>query len=162
MDIAVADPRIWRLEELAAILHHQLSAPVEFDLGTVEEGAGQRLTMLTCGEGLLLRSFADLLHHPHPPVELLQLTKQFAKACWQHPDSPLPAEVAMLLYFASIAVALARCGQRITSLGDEALRPVFDWFARQPWVDEATRSLLSEGLGALVPLESIAPGAERT
>ncbi len=159
MDIGVADPRIWRPEELAAIARHQLSAPVQFDLGAVEGRISEKLKAVTSGEGLLLRSLDDLLHHPHPPVELLELTKQFAKACWHHPDSPLPPEVAALLYCASIAVALVRCGERITSRDDAELRQHFTWFLQQSWVDEATESLFREAIDALGPPEPIPGGA---
>jgi len=146
MDFAVGDRRTWRPEELGPILRHQLAAPVQFDLGNLEEGLAARLRTLSSAEGLLLKSYAELLHHPHPPLELLRLCKQFARACWSHPDSPLPQEIAMLLYFASIAVALIRCGERITGLDDDALRRNFDWFLLQPWVDEATRYLFEEAL----------------
>lgn len=138
--------RPWRREELGAILRHQLSAPVEFDLTSLGRGVARKLKMLGSTSGLLLNSFDALLHHPNPPLELLLLTKQFAKANRDHPDSPLPREVATVLYFASITVALIHCGERITSLDDEPLRRGIEWAIALPWIDSRTRALLQQGL----------------
>jgi hypothetical protein len=127
----------WRPDELGAILRHQLTAPVRFDLGRPAR-AGRRV-----------RSFADLLHHPRPPLALLTMTKEFAKANRSHPDRPLPEPVAALLYFASILVARLRRGRRITDLGDAALCRGLRWGVGQPWVDAAVRRLFREGLDRL-------------
>ena len=137
--------RTWKPEELSAILDHQLSAAVQFDLRGLDEPAASKLRALTEARGLLGASFADLLHHPDPPVELLQLTKLFAKACGSHPDSPLPREIAQVLYFVSIAVAMMRYETMITALGEDALRSGLTWVIDQPWVDEGTRSLCRRG-----------------
>ena len=144
MDLGHAGQRLWRTEELGAILRHQLSAPVQFDLAGIDQALAGKLRNLTEAEGLLLQSFSDLLHHPAPPVELLILLKDFAKACRNHPDSPLPQEIATLLYLASIAVAMMRACQRITALDDEALRDGVQWLVDQTWVDDRTGSLFRE------------------
>ena len=146
MDLGAAGERLWRTEELEAILRHQLSAAVQFDLARIDQSLAGKLRNLTEAEGLLLHSFSDLLHHPNPPVELLILLKDFAKACRNHPDSPLPEEIATLLYFASIAVAMMRACRRITALDDEALRDGVQWLTNQTWLDDKTRSLLQEFL----------------
>ena len=149
MAVDEAAQRVWRPEELGAIFQHQLSAPVELDLGNLEPGLGPKLRMLASSQGLLLNSFRDLLQHPNPPIELLRLTKEFAKACRDHPESPLPPEIATVLYYASITVALTRCGRRISGLDDAALRGGLEWAVSQPWVDESTRALLQQGLDSL-------------
>ena len=149
IDLSAARSQVWKPEELGAVLGHQLSAPVEFDLGGLDQGMPRKLGTLASAEGLLLKSFDDLLHHPNPPVELLELTKEFAKSHKNHPDSPLPWEVATLLYFGSIVVAMMRCNTRITELDDGALRSGVAWAIEQPWVDQRTRSLFEEGLGFL-------------
>ncbi len=144
-----AEDRVWRPEELGPILKHQLSVPVQFDLGSLDADLAAKLSSLAAAQGLLIRSFDDLLHHPHPPVELLTLTKQFAKAMVEHPESPLPREVGRLLYFASITVALIRCGQRISGLDNASLKAGLRWCLEQNWVDERTRALLKEGIDFL-------------
>lgn len=139
----------WSEAELGAVFKHQLSAPVECDLSSLSRQAAQNLRKATASQGLLLKSFGDLLGHPNPPIELLQLTKQFAKASRNDQDSSLPPEIATVLYFASIAAALARCGQRITQLEDDAMRDGFIWCRDQAWMDDGTRELFVEGLNAL-------------
>src|SRR5580698_754730 len=72
--------RLWRPEELGAIFRHQMSAPVLVDLGGYDPGTAGRLKTLSDAQSLLLKSFSDLFHHLAPPLELLELTKNFARA----------------------------------------------------------------------------------
>jgi len=144
--LASSQQRAYRPEELAAILQDRLSAPVEFDMSAFREGVANRLKSLSSGEGLLLKSFRDLFEHPNPPVELLDVARLYAKACSMHPESHLPPQVAKALYFASIAVAMVRCGGRITSLDREKLAASFRWFEKQPWVDQGLRTIFGEAL----------------
>jgi hypothetical protein len=146
MDVGTESRRVWRPEELGAILRHQMSAAVLFDISSLKPSVAPKLKALSEAEGLLVRSFNDLLQHPNPPIELLQLTKEFAKANRDHPESPLPQEIASVLYFGSIAAALVRCGERITRLDDAPLRKGMQWVIDQPWVDTAMRSLAEAGL----------------
>ena len=145
--------RLWRPEELTAIFRHQMSAPILVDLGGFDPATAARLKTLSNAQSLLLRSFSDLFHHPVPPLELLSLTKDFAKANMDHPESTLPQEVAAALYYASIASALVRLDTRISQLNDSDLRRGLLWAKDQPWVDSQTRSIL------LAALEKIASGA---
>ena len=128
---------VWRTDELAAILQHQLAAPLEVDLG----GKSNRADAGSSADSGL-KTFADLLKHPHPPIELLSLTKQFAKRSRKHADSPLPPEIATILYLASIAAAIVRCRHRLTALDDASLRTKMAWAAEQVWVDDWLRSLI--------------------
>ncbi len=135
---------LWDPAELGTILKHQLAAPLEFDVLGL---GGDQLRELRarCSAPAEIRSFGDLLHHPRPPVELLELTKQFAKAGYGHSERPLPDEVAAVLYVASIVAALMRCGKRITRLGDEGIRFGVERALRQPWLDPSIRELLETG-----------------
>jgi len=153
MGLGEADPEMWKPEELGAILRHQLSAPVDFDLRYLGSEAVERFGAIGMPSDPPIESFHDLLHHPRPPVELLRLTKEFARACRSRPDSLLPDDVAAMLYVLSIVVALTKCGQRITGLDDQALRHSLDWTLEQSWVDEATRELLNEGFQSLSSAE---------
>lgn len=139
---------LWEQSELGAILRHQLNTPVSLELrgppatpglsgGTSRAPAPAALT------------FGQLLHHRAPPLEVLRQVKDYAKANRDHPQSLLPSEVATLLYYASIAVALARHGVRITRLPDAALRRVFAWAAGRGWVDAPTQLLFEQALRAL-------------
>ena len=144
-----ADEKLWAPEELGAILEHQLSAPLQCDLGRLDDRLPERLKELNSAGDEPVKTFGDLLHHGRPPLELLKLTKRFAKACRNHPDGPLPGEVATVLYFSSIVAAMIKCGRRITRMDDRSLQYSLQWALRQPWLDDATRRMLQEGLIAV-------------
>ena len=133
--LAAGGPVVWRQEEVGAVWRHQLSAPLDVDLERCGVPSASGLT------------FGELLHHPRPSAELLRGVKQFAKACKLVGDGPLPGDVAGMLYFASIAVALLRCGQRISALDDDALRTGLQWARAQAWLDEPTRAIFVEAVG---------------
>ena len=138
---------LWRADELAAIFRHQMSAPVLVDLGTFDPRTATRLRILSEAQGLLLRSFDDLFHHPAPPIELLVLVKDFAKANLDHPESGLPGEIAAALYYTSIAAALVRLDARISHLPDADLQSGLRSILEQAWLDEKTKGLLANALG---------------
>jgi hypothetical protein len=136
---------LWGPDELAAIFEHQLSAPVDFDLSVMGGEPPTDLAAQLARQDPPIASFRDLFGHPHPPVDVLERTKQFAKQCRRRPAGPLPAEIATVLYLLSIVVAMTRGERRISKLDDEALRASLDWALEQPWLDAATRDLLLEG-----------------
>jgi hypothetical protein len=143
--------RLWRPEELAAIFRHQLSAPVLLDLGGYNPATAANVRLLSDAQGLLLKSFSELFQHPTPPLELLELTKNFAKANMNSAECAIPGEVATALYYLSIASALVRLGARITTLEEADLKRGLLWAKSQVWVDDVTRKLLEEALVATEP-----------
>jgi hypothetical protein len=143
--------RLWRPEELSAIFRHQMTAPILVDLGGFDPATAVRLKTLSEAQSLLLKSFSDLFHHPVPPLELLTLTKDFAKANMDHPESSLPQEVAAALYYASIATAAVRLDARISQLKDEELQRGLLWAKDQPWIDSQTREIMVQALKKISP-----------
>jgi hypothetical protein len=143
--------RLWRPEELSAIFRHQMSSPILVDLGGFDPATAGRLKALSEAQSLLLKSFSDLFHHPVPPLELLSLTKDFAKANMDHPESSLPQEVAAALYYASIATAIVRLDFRISQLKDAELQRGLLWAKDQPWIDDQTRAILVQALKKISP-----------
>jgi hypothetical protein len=141
--------RLWRADELGAIFRHQLSAPILVDLGGFDSANAGRLKMLAEAQNLLLKSFSDLLLHATPPVELLRLSKDFAKANMDHPDGSLPKEVAAVLYYASISAALLRLDERISQLKDAELERGLRWARDQHWVNKQIQQLLAEAIEKL-------------
>jgi len=141
--------RLWRANELAAIFRHQISTPMLVDLGGSDPRTAARLQLVSQAQGLLLKSFADLFHHPSPPVELLEMVKDFAKANLDHPESGLPSEIASALYYTSIASALVRLDTRISKLSDAGLQRGLSWTREQGWVDDQTRELLGQALAKI-------------
>ncbi len=161
MDALLDRQQHWEAGELAAILEHQLAAPLEVDLGAVAADVRARMASLA-SRAPSLRTFHDLFHHPEPPVELLDLTKRFAKQCRTQPAGPLPAEIATVLYFLAIAVARFRGGHQLSGLDIESLRGGIEWSLAQHWVDNQTRQLLQQGLSALTAeRETAEQGASR-
>jgi hypothetical protein len=134
----------WKPEELAEILRHQLEAQLLFDLREVDATSGKTAIEREVDAGAL-HSFGDLFRHPKPPVELLRLTKEFAKSSDMRPASPLPSAVATLLYYAAVVAARIRCGERISQLTDDDLRQGVNWALEQAWIDSVMRKLFEEG-----------------
>src|SRR4051812_6588394 len=77
----------WGEEELDLMLLHQLAAPLQFDIELASGELAKKLMDYCAAGNSLPNRFCDLLHSPTPPIELLDLTKQFAKANRGHPDS---------------------------------------------------------------------------
>src|ERR1700691_5262899 len=141
--------RLWRPEELGAIFRHQMSAPILVDLGGIDPATAARLKSLSHAQSLLLTSFLDLFLHPVPPIELLTLTKDFAKGNMDQPESSLPNEVAAVLYYLSIATAFLRLDRRISQLSDAELKRGLLWVTGQPWVESQIQDLFDATLQKL-------------
>jgi len=142
-DWGTPDDRLWEPEEFRAIVEHLLRSPMQFDLAGLDPNVSGKLAWLTESQGLLLKSFGDLLRHRLPPLELLELTKEWAKANRECPESSLPPEVVSVLYYACIAAALVRLGKRITKLSDAQLQTGFAWSASQAWAGDELSQLFS-------------------
>ena len=144
MDLEGQGRQAWLPEDLAAMLAHQLSAPLVFDISRVP-GYSDPSHADEIEDGSRLTNFGELLHHPRPPLDLLRVTKDFAKGSDKREDAPIPSEIATVLYYATILVALSRHGVRITELGDQSLQEAIAWTLRQKWVDERTRLIFIQG-----------------
>ena len=128
------DPFVWNDGDFADVLAHQLRAPLVIDLAKVALGDA---SLHECD----VATFDELLHHPKPNIELLVLCKNFAKAVRVDPNWPLPAEVATVLYLASIAAARIRLDARISSMSDADLRAAVGWAMAKSWIDPRTKSI---------------------
>jgi hypothetical protein len=141
--------RIWSEAELGAILKHQMAIPIAVDLSGQKKAAAQQLIAVCAGQGMLLKSYEDLFEHEHPPFELLKIIKDYAKTCLSAKNSPLPSEVASVLYYATIAAAMVRCRRRISTLTDDKLRKGFKWVLTRPWKDKAISKLVKQAMSSL-------------
>jgi hypothetical protein len=115
----------------AAILRHQLAAPLLPDLLIVPGAQEHRLRQLINARPGV-QSFADQLTHLYPSQELLEAIKNFARQVRDDPANPLHGAPANALYFAAIAAALLRCDIRISKLSNTELREGFTWASQQP------------------------------
>ena len=145
--------RLWRTDELAAIFKHQVSAPMLVDLRGFDPRIATRLQMLGESQGLLLKSFSNLIHHSSPPIELLELVKDFAKANIDRPESGLPSEIASVLYYLSIASALVHLDARISKLMDADLHRGLSWARGQAWLDDPSGQLLVQAMEKISNLQ---------
>src|SRR5437660_535407 len=126
LEVGRDEPR-WRQRDMADLLAHQLRAPLLFDLGRLGSSNEEMVSELSQCGGPRLSNFADLFKHPTPPLELIKLTKNFAKACDTAPEGQLPTEIATILYYASILVARLRHGCWITELKMRDIRRGIKW-----------------------------------
>lgn len=138
------DLSTWTDDELASVLSHQLAAPLASSLDRLDPQIVRHVA-----EAGGIESFGDLLTSPAPPLQLLLLTKRFAKARRHASDSGVPAEISKLLYYASIAAARLRTGQSISELADPQLGQGLRWALVQPWVQEPIRPMLERTLAIL-------------
>jgi RNA polymerase sigma-70 factor (ECF subfamily) len=126
-------------------LQSALTAPAWFETGDLAPPLAARLGAL--GGAPVRTSFAELLRHPAPGVELLSLAKDFAKGNRADPDSPLGPEAATALYYAAIAAARVRHGAAISGQDPAAVRAGLRWVAAQPWVNAEVRALAAAAAG---------------
>src|SRR6476661_9855666 len=136
----------WGDDDLGDILTHQLRMPLLAATGGAPPGASRS------GSQVSFVTFAEALLDPAPELSLLERIKEFAKDCRMNPDSTLPAEVAMILYFGGIVAARLRCGATITSMDDDALRNGVRWVLNRTWLDHDLRPLFMEAERTLGPL----------
>ena len=143
--LASGEKESWQPEELHDILASQLVAELESELDYADPRLTTQFRTLSRAGQPLPRTLGELFRDPRPPTALLTLAKDHAKAAQQQPASGVPRDVALVLYYLSIAAGLVRRDKRITELNDAELRRGFDWALKQPWLVEQARELLAQG-----------------
>jgi hypothetical protein len=143
----VQAPRLWRPEELRTFLRLQITSPLFPDIeGFDPEGAARIESVLAADTYYRgIECFADLFHLFPPPLELLRLTKGFARSQLGNPEALLPQEVASVLYYASMLLAYLRCHEPLNRLNEGALLKGLHWGLEQTWLNSETRALFEEG-----------------
>ena len=144
-----ADRAIWPVEEIRRVFRMQLGARLHLELERCGVCDRDMVLALADQASPPIRSVADLLYHPHPPVDLLWAVKDFAKGRKEDPGAEIAPEVALTLYYGSIAAALTRCGERITSLNDDELMAGMNWVIKQTWLDDRMHNLIGRGMNHL-------------
>jgi hypothetical protein len=139
--------REWDVEDLKAMLRHQLGVPLYLSLGTLSAEVSHELGKWSPEHRLM--TLGQLLQHDRPPLEVLKLIKRFAKMCRSDRDNPLQSEIVMLMYYVSIVTALVRLNQPISVLPPASLKRGLSWLSAQPWMDDEVHVLLNEGLSYL-------------
>ena len=143
----------WTEEDLPAMLRHQMSAPLEFDLSSIELSQSEEATRdktLSAAAGSRIRSFQDLFDAPAPSLALLKWAKDFFKqqagaSAKRRPER----EVAYLMYLLSIVTARVRLRTSITALSEAELLKGITWAAGRKWLDVKTKELCVQARKAL-------------
>lgn len=141
MAMAMDHDPSWSEKELGAMLAHQWSSDLMVDLRGLAGVDVRMVEQLAQAATPPIRTFADLLWHEQPPVQLLNWVKEFAKQAAGHPSRPLPLALSKALYSLTILVARWR-GLRISTQSDTALIRGGAWLLGQTWIDQATRDLV--------------------
>jgi hypothetical protein len=139
-------PEAWQREDLTAMVRHQLSATLEFDLSTLNLDANQQEIVTQSGRGPArsgLRTFGELFQASRPQVDLLRLSQKFFKQrVAQNVKGSPEQKVAYLFYLLSILVARIRAGVRISKLPDPELVCGIRSVLNRPWVAQPLKELL--------------------
>jgi len=75
---------------------------------------------------------------------LLKISKNFAKQPLKEAEDPQLKEIAAAVYYTSYAAGILRHGQRLGGMSRHELAGGFDWALGRLWLDEVTKTLISE------------------
>ncbi|MEF8787801.1 MAG: hypothetical protein V5A84_01910 [Planctomycetota bacterium] len=118
-----------------SVLRRVLSTPLIDRLSNARSHWETALEELCSKQDPPIHTVRDLLLHPFPPVGVLIILKNAAKASRNCPDGPLSDHVSTALYLSAIGIAWLRCGELITTLDIHDLGENLSWAARQSWDD---------------------------
>ena len=147
----------WQPAELGDMLRHCLTAPAsEYlrDLGQSAEFAADSPSECAAVDMTL----GELFQCAQPPLGLLIAVKRTARRLMSPGASDMPAEVHRLIYFASIAAAMARHGERISGSSLDVLRVTWEWLAAESYADDGMQRLFATALERLSGQGGISPG----
>ena len=139
---------LWRDEELADLARCQLDAKLQTELSQNDPILALHVAAHLRAAGLESGSLRDLLRHPQPPQELLELAKSFLKRL-RYSEGAFSAQIASVLYHAVLLVARVQRQERISTLSDASLREGCRWSLQQPWLEPALRQVFEAGLAQL-------------
>jgi hypothetical protein len=140
MELTGAPQELWKPEELGEILSHQLKMSASTDsFGSADQP----------GSDPTAQSLRQLLNDPHPSIDLLNKIRRAAKADCNSDAALLPRDTALVIYYACIAAALVRLGQKISDLDDTKLSQAFSWVLRRRWLDSGLMDLFTQAAAAI-------------
>ena len=137
-------------DEWAELLDDFLGSPIESALRLMSDPDGDGFEAARqAAAGSQIERLYDVFNVSQPPLELLTALKRSARRTTHEEAERFPTEIAGVVYFSSIALALTRLGQRITRLEDDALRDGLRLTLARPWLNETVRSVLQSALDEL-------------
>ncbi|MBI1371342.1 MAG: hypothetical protein GC159_01080 [Phycisphaera sp.] len=135
---------VWTYGQLRDAYRQMLMAPIQH-ISRRLRGTEQHVAILANQASPPIKTFADLVRHSKPPLHLLDLAKNFAKAAF-HTSTSIPAASSLMLYYLVICVAFLRYDKKITSLAEEQLRENIVDRLSEPWIDAGTQQILTQAL----------------
>jgi len=120
-----SEESLWSESDLAAILRHLLETPISAQTGQSHHR----------------QTFGQLLAARRPSLEHLKTVKEFAKSARKDPNLGLPADVATVIYYATLAAARLRCKKAISQLSDAEFRDGIDWTLSRAWLNDSLTPL---------------------
>ena len=135
---------LWAPEELRAMWQHQMRTPVDIDLGGFNAPGAGPLQSSAAMQSFKGKTFSELFADRQPPIEVLKLTKEFAKDTLKQAEEKQLKEIASALYYAAYAAGLLRYQKLIGSMKAEELKPGFSWAVKLSWLDDQTRELIGK------------------
>ena len=136
----------WQDEDLRGLFQHQLDTSLASAFEYPESGESPTLTQLGKSSVPPIVTFADLLKHDQPPLELLHAMRRMARRSAKETSGAIPDEIASVLYFAAIAVARVRLGERISRSDDNVLRYGFEIMMRRAWIGKDLTEVFGQSL----------------
>jgi hypothetical protein len=137
------------IEELGDLLRRHLATPLGDYL---PDNTAKLVDALEQRESLSVGSvitLADLFRLPAPPLRVLEAVRRRARRGLRADSGGIPADVYGVVYFTSIAAAMAGHGKKISKSSDETLRAGFERFAEEPWVEQWLRTMFRTSLECL-------------
>jgi hypothetical protein len=148
MQLAADSEATLSKSELGALLRDCLSSSVRDYLRSA--GNGLEYSADTPSENAAIDiTLADLFQDASPSIGLLIAVKRTARRQMNEGAGDLPADIHHAIYFASIAAALVRCGERISKSSDEVLRVGFERAVGGLHAEYRLRGLLTTAAGLL-------------
>ena len=126
----------WEAADLGSILQHQLAASLRSELQ--EQLSDVKLV-----------SFADLLFHGDPPVDVLRQACDYAESQCLLPGAVLPRPIALVLFYACLAAAKVHAHRQISSRKPSDLERGWRWACGLSWLQEELRQVFIEALDSL-------------
>lgn len=128
---------LWRGDELGSLWRHQLSCAIS------APSSGNRFAPRRDGNDpqSSAKTFSALLQDSAPTSSALAMAFEAVER-WRHdPRHPIPSPISRLLHCAIASAAALHCERALLSEGQ--LRCEVAWALSQPWIDPATRALLT-------------------
>ncbi|RJQ63189.1 MAG: hypothetical protein C4530_03860 [Desulfobacteraceae bacterium] len=150
MDPSRPDASPWSPGDFRAILEHQLATPLLSELERFADIAScspEGILSLLADCGCSRHTFGDLLNLVAPPISVLKLLKDYAKASLTG-KGDLPEEVARVLYIVVILQGLKIGSRAISSLDDAIIKREARRCQTFGWLPENIRELLRYSIGS--------------